>query len=311
MSKRSNHTEHGSQTDRLAQLIAVYTPHDGGYDLPIPGLRAFKISKIEESPKNIVNQPGICIVAQGTKRVVLGECIYEYDKSKFVVYSMALPVEAHVIQASRHEPYFCLTLDINQQRIAELAQKVFPRGIPKIHDLRSIHIGQSDEKIVAAAVRMLELMESPRAIMLLSETIYDEVYIRLLVSPLGAAVAQIGAVESYTWKITKAVSWIRENYTETIHIDELAKLVNMSESSFHRHFKSATMMSPVQFQKMLRLQEAKSLMLLEMMDVATASQAVGYASSSQFSREYTRFFGTPPARDITNLRTDALSLVPS
>ncbi len=104
MIKLSNHTESCSEVDKLAQLIAAYTPHDGGHDLPIPGLRVFKISNIQENPKNVVNQPGLCIVAQGTKRVVLGESIYEYDKSKFVVYSMALPVEAHVIQASRHEP---------------------------------------------------------------------------------------------------------------------------------------------------------------------------------------------------------------
>lgn len=133
----------------------------------------------------------------------------------------------------------------------------------------------------------------------------DEIFIRLLASSLGPAVAQIGAIESSTGKIVKAISWLRENYVETLDIEALAKLVNMSESSFHRHFKSVTQMSPGQFQKVLRLQEAKNLMLTEMLDVTSASHRVGYASPSQFSREYSRFFGSSPIRDITKSRESA------
>ncbi len=283
---------------RLAQLIATYAPHDGCFDLPIPGVRVFRSSAVDAEPINVMSQAGICLVAQGAKRVILGDKIYEYDPSRMVVYSMALPVEARVVEASRREPYLCLVMDMSPQKIASLMQKVFPRGLPKTSDANGIHVGHSDQHIVAAAIRLIELLRTPKELQLLSELVLDEIFIRLLCSPLGASVAQIGAAESKTWKIVKAISWIRENYAELLNIEELARFVNMSESSFHRHFKSITSMSPVQFQKALRLQEAKSLMLSEMMDATTASLRVGYASPSQFSREYSRYFGKPPAQDV-------------
>ena len=299
-------TDHLSEIDKLAQLVKAYAPHDGGFDLSIKGVRVFRTSQVDPKPIGVIAQAGLCIIAQGAKRVLLGdEKTYEYDRSRMVVYSMTLPVEARVLQASRSEPYLCLVLDIAPQKIAELAQKVFPHGAPKVRDISGIHVGHSDEKIIAAAVRLMELLKNPKETNLLSELIIDEIFIRLLSSPLGPAVAQIGALESNTAKVVRAISWLRENYAETLNIEALAKLVNMSESSFHRHFKSVTEMSPGQFQKTLRMQEAKNLMLTEMLDVTSASQRVGYASPSQFSREYSRFFGSPPIKDIAKARQQA------
>lgn len=307
MNKQSDNVENSTEIEKLTKLVQAYAPHDGSFELPISGVRIFRGSRIDPHPISIVSQAGVCIVAQGAKRIILGDRIYEYDRSRMVVYSMALPVEARVVQASRSEPYLCLVLDITPQKISELALKVFPHGLPKVQDTGGIHVGHSDEHIIAAAVRLIEAMKNQKERKLLSDLIIDEIFIRLLFSPLGPAVAQIGSIESNTWKIVKAISWLRENYAETLNIEALAKLVNMSETSFHRHFKSVTMMSPGQFQKVLRLQEAKNLMLTEMLDVTSASQRVGYASPSQFSREYSRFFGSSPIKDIAKTRqsTDA------
>lgn len=287
---------------KLNQLAALYAPHDGLFDLPISGVKVFRSSQPDQHTMNVMSPAGICIVTQGAKRVILGDDIFEYDRSKMIVYAMALPVEAAVIKASRKEPYYCVTIDIPAQKISEFVLKVFPKGLPKGQDIKTIHLGHSDEKVISAVVRLIDLLKTPKEMKFLSDVMLDEIFIRLLCSPFGLSVAQIGSLESNTGKIAKAISWIRENYAETLDVETLAKLVNMSESSFHRHFKSVTSMSPLQFQKALRLQEAKSLMLTEMLDVTSASLRVGYSSSSQFSREYSRFFGSSPVKDIAQLR---------
>lgn len=287
---------------RLNQLAAIYAPHDGLFELPIPGMRIFRSSQPDPQPINVMSPAGVCIVTQGAKRVILGNDIYEYDRSKMIVYALALPVEAAIFKASKEEPYYCIMIDMSQQKISELALRVFPRGLPKGLDIRTIHLGHTDDQVISDIVRLIELMKTPKEMELLSGLVLDEIFIRLLCSPFGPSVAQIGALESNTGKIAKAISWIRENYAAPMDVGSLAKMVNMSESSFHRHFKSVTSMSPVQFQKILRLQEAKNFMLSDMMDVTTASQRVGYASSSQFSREYSRLFGSAPSKDLAKAK---------
>lgn len=287
---------------KLNRLAAAYAPHDGLFELPVPGLSVFRSSRPDPHPTSVMSPAGVCIVTQGAKRVILGDEMYEYDRTKMIVYAMALPVEARVVQASRAEPYYCVTLDIPLQKISELSLKVFPHGLPKSPDLRTIHLGHTDEDIVSAVARLMELMKTPKEMGLLHGVITEEIFIRLLCGPFGPAVARVGEIESSTAKIHRAISWLRDNYAETLDIGALAELANMSESSFHRHFKSVTKMSPGQFQRTLRMQEAKSLMLTEMMDVTGAGQRVGYVSPSQFSREYSRFFGSPPSKDVTKAR---------
>jgi AraC-like DNA-binding protein len=252
----------------------------------------------------------MCIVVQGAKAVMLASNVYEYDESRMIVYSVDVPVAAQVTRASISEPYLCIALDIDPQRVAELVLKVYPQGLPKLQEPRAIYVGQNNPKIISAVIRLMELMSQPGEAELLTPLIMDEILIRLLRSPLGAAVAQVSITESSAQKVAKAITWLRFNYVESMKVDELADMVHMSTSSFHQHFKDVTAMSPLQFQKVLRLQEARRLMLSMMMDVSTASLRVGYLSASQFSREYSRFFGESPTKDIANLRDPAAVHLP-
>ena len=219
-----------------------------------------------------------------------------------IAFSVDLPVAAQVTRASYSEPFLCLRLDLDPHKVAELVLKVYPHGLPRIHESRAVCVGQASVSIVNAAIRLIELMAQPGEAELLAPLIIDEILIRLLRSPIGVRVAQIGLAESSVHGIAKAVSWLRANFSQPMKVEELAELAHMSVSSFHQHFKSVTSMSPLQFQKVLRLQEARRLMLSTMMDASNASWHVGYASASQFSREYSRLFGSAPTKDIARLR---------
>ncbi|HEX7807126.1 MAG TPA: AraC family transcriptional regulator, partial [Thermoanaerobaculia bacterium] len=222
------------------------------------------------------------------------------------VYSVDVPVAAQITRASHAEPYLNLKLDLDPQKVAELALKVYPHGLPQPRDSRALYVGQTDAHIIDAATRLLELMAQPVDAELLAPLVVDEILIRLLRSPMGSRVAQIGHAESSVQRIAKAVARLRADFDQPVNVEELARLVNMSVSSFHRQFKAVTSMSPLQYQKALRLQEARRLMLTATMDAGNASRRVGYASASQFSREYGRFFGTAPTKDINRLREEGL-----
>ena len=287
---------------RLASLIRAYAPHDGRFELRIPGVYAIRVSRTNPELIHALQQPALCIIAQGAKNILLGQEVYEYDASRMLVYSVDLPVAAQITKASPAEPYLSFKLDFNPAKIADLVPKVYPHGIPRAAESRGVFLGPIDLRIVNAVSRLMELMAQPGEAELLAPLIIEEILIRLLRSPMGLRVAQIGQVESNVHGIAKAVAWLRANFSEAMKVEELAKLAHMSPSSFHQHFKAVTSMSPVQFQKALRLQEARRLMLSMMVDAGTASWRVGYQSPSQFSREYGRFFGSAPTKDIAKLR---------
>jgi len=213
-----------------------------------------------------------------------------------------MPVAAQVTRASPAEPFLCLRLDLDPQKVADLVLKVFPKGLPSVREGGSAFVALAEQNIIDAAVRLVELAAKAADAELLAPLVVDEIMIRLLCSPVGLRMAQIGLAESGVWGVAKAVSWLRANFSQQMKVGELANLANMSVSSFHQHFKSVTSMSPLQYQKVLRLQEARRLMLSPMMDAGTASRQVGYVSPSQFSREYGRFFGNTPTKDIAKLR---------
>jgi AraC-like DNA-binding protein len=282
---------------RLAELIARYAPHDGLFDLPLPGVHLLRTSTQETNPTRAVTKPGMCIIAQGAKRVLIGQDVYDYDNSRMAVYSTEVPVSAKILKASEAEPYLCLIVDIEPQKLAELTMRAFPNGLPKVQHPRPLFIGKANPKIVEAGTRLLELLCQPDDAELLQPLITDEIFIRLLRSDIGTLVAQIATTDSSLQRISKAISWIREHFREPMKVETLATLSNMSVSAFHSHFKTVTSMTPLQFQKELRLHEAKQVMLNRMMDVSTACMHVGYSSVSQFSREYSRLFGVSPSKD--------------
>jgi len=289
-------------TAKLARLIAAYAPHDGSFDLRIPGAHASRYSRVNHECVHALSVPSLCIAAQGVKSVIVGDEVFEYDASRMIVFSVALPVAAQVTQASAAEPYLALRLDLEPHKIAELVLKVFPHGLPTAQERSAVYIAPMDENMVGAASRLIECLAQPGDAELLAPLVMDEILIRLLRSPIGVRVAQMGFAESSVQRIAKAISWLRGNFSQPMKVEELAELVHMSVSSFHEHFKSVTSMSPLHYQKVLRLQEARRLMLSSVIDAGTASQRVGYLSASQFSREYSRFFGCAPTKDIARLR---------
>ncbi|HVP55102.1 MAG TPA: AraC family transcriptional regulator [Candidatus Eisenbacteria bacterium] len=291
--------------NKLARLLAAYAPHDGSFELRIPGLHASRASRTNKECVHNIRVPALCIIAQGAKTVIVGQEVYEYNASRMLVFSVALPVAAQVTQASYSQPYLALRLDLDAQKIAELVLKVYPHGLPPVQERRAVYITPVDASIVNASVRLMECLGQPGNAELLAPLVVDEILIRLLRSPIGVRVAQMGFAESSVTRVAKAISWLRANFSQPMKVEDLAELVHMSVSSFHDHFKSVTSMSPLHYQKVLRVQEARRLMLSTMMDAGSASQRVGYLSASQFSREYSRFFGSAPTRDVARLRQDA------
>jgi AraC-like DNA-binding protein len=297
---RSNEAD----TAKLARRIAAYAPHDGSFDLRIPGLHVSHFSRINTDCVHALQLPALCIIVQGAKTVIVGKEVYQYDASRMLVFSVALPVAAQITQASHSEPYLALRLDLDPLKISELVLKVYPNGLPPVQERSAVYVTQADVSIVSAATRLMECLAQPGDVELLAPLVADEILIRLLRSRIGPRVAQMGFAESTVHRLAKAISWLRANFSRPTKVEELAELVNKSVSSFHEHFKSVTSMSPLHYQKVLRLQEARRLLLSTMMDAATACQRVGYLSASQFSREYSRFFGNAPTKDIARLRQE-------
>jgi AraC-like DNA-binding protein len=301
-SSKSGANSTGPDLTGLAALLRAYAPHDGTFDLRIPGVHISRRSRPYKELLHGVQQSALCIVAQGEKSVMVGREVYEYFPSMMVVYSVDVPVAAQVTKASVAQPYLCLRMDLDPQKVANVVLKVFPQGLPPAHDSRAVSVSQADAGILNAATRLIELMAQPGDAELIAPLIVDEILIRLLRSPIGVRAAQVGVADSGTYGVAKAVSWLRANFQQPMKVEDLARLANMSLSSFHQHFKAVTAMSPLQYQKVLRLQEARRLMLSPMMDAGAASRHVGYMSASQFSRECGRFFGGTPTRDIARLR---------
>ena len=285
--------------------MAAYAPHDGSFEMRIPGVHASRFSRINNECVHALRLPSLCIIAQGAKTVIVGDEVYEYDSTRMIVFSVALPVAAQVTRASYAEPYLALKLDLDPHKIAELVLKVYPHGLPPVQERNAVYITPAEESIVNAANEINGMSGEPGDAELLAPLVMDEILIRLLRSPIGVRMAQMGFAESSVHRVAKAISWLRENFSQPMKVEELAELVHMSVSSFHEHFKSVTSMSPLHYQKVLRLQEARRLMLSTIMDAGAASQRVGYLSASQFSREYSRFFGSAPTKDIARLRQES------
>jgi AraC-like DNA-binding protein len=287
---------------RLAETIRAHAPYDGHFNLRLPGVEVVRASRPNQERIHGLARPALCVVAQGAKTVFLGDETFSYDASRMLVFSVDMPVSGQVTQASPAEPFLCLKLELDPARIADLMLKVYPNGLPQAQKNLAVYAAPSEPAIISAAVRLVELMAQAEDAELIAPLVVDEILIRLLRSPIGARVAQIGQEDSRLQRVAKAVTWVRAHYDRPLDVERLAGMVNMSVSAFHQHFKAVTSMSPIQFQKVLRLHEARRLMLARMMDAGSACRQVGYLSASQFSREYGRFFGSAPTRDIARLR---------
>jgi AraC-like DNA-binding protein len=293
-------------TTELATLLAAHTPYDGEFALRLPGVFAARASHPSTEAMHGMQEPSACIVASGAKSVLIGDDIFEYESGKVAVFSVDVPLSWQITRASQSEPYLVLKISLSAGRIVELASKIFPHGVPQPRESRALYITDADAGVLEAATRLVRLMRSSADAELLAPLAIDEILIRLLRSPMGSRIAQLGQAESSVHRIATAVAWLRENFDQTVNVEELAQRSNMSGTNFHRQFKQVTSMSPLQYQKALRLQEARRLMLTRMLDAGAAGRQVGYASASQFTREYGRFFGSPPTKDLQRLREHGL-----
>jgi AraC-like DNA-binding protein len=218
------------------------------------------------------------------------------------VASVDLPVTGQVTRASSEAPYLCLVLKLSPATIAEMVTEAESAKTPLPPPSRGLFLQPSSVEMLDAAIRLVKLLDTPQDIALLAPLVQREILYRVLCSPQGAMLRHIGIADSQGQRVAKAIHWLRQHYAQPLRIDHIAREVHMSASALHHHFKAVTAMSPLQYQKQLRLQEARRLMLSEVMDAASAGHRVGYESPSQFSREYSRMFGAPPVRDVERLR---------
>jgi len=308
------HTADGLDVSRreLADRIARWTATNPQLDTDIPGLWLRKYEAPTE-PASYMHEPSICLVAQGAKRVRLCDEEYVYDANHYLMTSVGLPVVANVTEASEETPYLGLVLRLD---LGLAAQLLVDGKLPMqrmTQSSRGMAVSAVTEPLFRAFVRLVDLLDEPESIPVLAPLLSKEILYRLLVGEQGPRLRQMAMTGSHGSQIAQAIGWLKRNYSKPLRIEDLASQAGMSASTFHQHFRTLTAMSPLQFQKWLRLNEARRLMLNERQDATSAAFQVGYESPSQFSREYRRQFGAPPLRDIKNLhrlgpqeaRTDA------
>jgi AraC-like DNA-binding protein len=290
-----------NQQNELAKLIERHTGRDGAHETAIPSLSFARISNAI-GPSYGVYNPSLCIVAQGVKEALLAQERFIYSPADYLVTSVDLPVTAQVIEASPNVPYLAFKLEFTPSQILEVLGNAEIKADSKKNAKRAMFVSPIDPSMLDAVIRLVRLLDKPKDIPVLAPLFKQEILYRVLQGPHGSKLEQMAIEGSSTNQIRNVIEHIMNHYERPFKIEELAKIANMSVSSLHRHFKEVTAMSPIQFQKQLRLQKARQLLLSESTDAADVAYKVGYESPSQFSREYSRMFGFPPKEDIKRLR---------
>lgn len=285
----------GNSIARLAEINELYTT-------AVPGLSLFRRDEPTEPITGMMYEPSICLVAQGAKRVLLGDDTFVYDAHHYLITSVHLPTVVQITEASPDKPYLGLKLKLDLREISQLmVDSNLPQPRAQLSN-RGMATGEMTLPLLTAFQRLIDLLAEQQDIPILAPVIQREIIYRLLVGDQGERLRHIASAGSQSHHIARSIDWLKANFAQPLSIDDLAAQARMSSSTFHHHFRSMTASSPLQFQKQLRLQEARRLMLSERMDAANAAFQVGYESPSQFNREYNRQFGAPPIRDITKLR---------
>jgi AraC-like DNA-binding protein len=291
----------------LATLIERHVPRTGMVSTPVARLSLFRADE-PTVPLPAVYDASLCLIAQGSKRVSLGDRTLIYDAAHYLLVSVDLPLIGHVTQAERDAPYLCCKIDIDQAALADLILAEGGRA-PKA-DLPALAVYRSDGDLIDAAIRLIRLLDRPESIPALAPLIEREILYRLLTGPHGPALRYMAVADSHLNQVSRAIAVIRAGFAQQLRIADIAAASGMSPSSLHEHFKAVTKMTPLEYQKQLRLQEARRLMLSGGTTAGSAGFAVGYESPSQFNREYVRLFGAPPRRDIERLQASGNLLTP-
>lgn len=290
-----------SAIEKLAKHIEKWANGSNQYDTEIPGLR-FSRWATPTPPTSYTHNPSICLIAQGRKRVLLGEDSFVYDANHFLISSVDLPIIANIIEASEDKPYLGVIMELDLTEISQLIVDSELTFNQSKEAQKGIAVGELSEPLLDAFLRLIELLDEGQSIKILAPIIKREIFYRLLITEQGARLNQIVTAGSHSHQIAKAIDWLKNNFVKPLSVSELAAYSGMSKSAFYTHFRSMTSMTPLQFQKKLRLSEARRLMLTENLDAMATTFKVGYESPSQFSREYSRLFGAPPSKDIKSLR---------
>lgn len=288
----------------LASIIDKYSITDGIHITPLQGVKCIRLSNVGEKLPAVYN-PSVCFVVQGSKQVLLEDDVYEYGPSQYFAVSIDLPVLGLVQEASPGKPYLCIQIDLDPMLVSDLISADMPVGA-QTETRRGMFVGQLNAPLLDAVLRMARLLDTPADVPLLVPMLLREIHYRILRGEHGHAIAQMAINGSNTQKIAQVIQHLKQNLNHTFATEDLATMANMSPSSFHAHFKAVTAMSPLQYHKRLRLNQARHLMLTQHLDATTAAYRIGYESPSQFSREYARMFGQPPVRDTMGIR-NALS----
>jgi len=292
--------------DALA-IALRHAPGDGLHEGQVPGLQLIRASQPAQ-PLPAVYEPGLVLVLQGRKQATLGAEVLHYDPLHCLLVAMTLLPVGQITQASADEPYLCLRLHSSPTDLAALLLEAGPSlAGPPTHgeQPRALNLAPVSAPLLDATVRLLRLLDEPQDVPVLAPLLHREVFYRVLTGPLGPRLRALAQSDSQTRRIARAIELLRQRYDQPLRVDELAAVAHMSASTLHLHFKQLTAMSPLQYQKHLRLHQARRLMLAEGLDAARAASQVGYESPSQFSREYRRLFGSPPRADVSRVKTGA------
>jgi AraC-like DNA-binding protein len=284
----------------LARKIASFIGGAEKQVTDIPGLTLTRRTR-PIGPASGTYEPSLAVVAQGRKRVDLGGTTFIFDESRFLLTSVDLPIIGQVIEASEQAPFLCFLLKLEMPVVRELlSREELPAGAS---ESPAMSIGKTTPELLSACCRLVDLLNNPQDIPFLSNLIQREIIYRILKGPEGTRLRAIATPGDQSQRTAKAIAWLRAHYSKPLRVEELAQIAGMGVSTLHHHFRALTAMSPLQYQKQLRLQAARGRMLMDGLDAASAAFEVGYESASQFNREYSRLFGQPPMRDIRTLRS--------
>jgi AraC-like DNA-binding protein len=286
----------------LARKIAFFIGSRERLITDVPGLLLSRRTA-PTAPSSATYEPSLAVVAQGRKRATLGGTTFIFDQSRFLLTSLDLPVICNVIEATEKVPYLCFVLKLEMSIVRELLsrEEIHAPEVPS--DNPAMATGEITAELLEACCRLVDLLNTPRDIPFLHGLIQREIIYRILRGPEGARLRAIATLGDQSHRTAKAVAWVRTNYAKPLPVEDLAKIAGMGVSTLHHHFRALTAMSPLQYQKQLRLHAARERMLIDGLAAASAAFEVGYESASQFNREYSRFFGQPPMRDIRTLRS--------
>ncbi|MEG4320014.1 MULTISPECIES: AraC family transcriptional regulator [unclassified Microcoleus] len=299
-----NHDAIGNQCQELTALLTRHTDSkgDGVHKTDIDKLEFMRGASVCATPP-LLGEPVLGIVVQGKKKALLGEETYCYGESQYIVLSVDLPLCGFVVEATADKPYLGFKLNLDPRQLCDIIAETSPRAPKKEDSVRGLFVSTADAPLLDCALRLTKLLDTPQDIPILAPIAIREIYYRLLMGEQGEAVRQMATSGSNMQRIAEVIQLIKADFTQPIRVEDLAEKVKMSPSSFYHHFKQVTSMSPIQYQKQLRLLEARRLMLAENSDATNAAYDVGYESPSQFNREYRRLFGAPPSRDIARLKS--------